>query len=90
MENVKDEKQISFTNIYKCIANNIRPIGALIGLFLIIIGVIKFFETAGYYSGYRSALHDELSTLLVEIKSLLSLLLVAMGTMIDVLSLKNH
>ena len=90
MENHYNEnEQISFTNMFRFMANKIRTIGTIIGTILIIIGIIKFCGTIGYYGYYGTDLYNELCTSLVEIKSLLSLLLVASGTLLDVISLKH-
>ena len=89
MENYNENEQISFTNMFRFIANKIRTIGVIIGAILIIIGIIKFCGTLGYHGSYRSDLSNELSTSLDEIKSLLSLLLVAFGTLLDVISLRH-
>ena len=89
MENHNENEQISFTNMFRFMANKIRTIGTIIGTILIIIGIIKFCGTFGYYGYYGTDLYNELCTSLVETKSLLSLLLVASGTLIDVISLKH-
>lgn len=89
MENYNENEQISFTNMFKFIANKIRIIGTIIGTILIIIGIIKYCGTLGYYGFYGTDLYNELCSSLVEIKSLLSLIVVAVGTLIDVLSLKH-